>query len=135
MPLVSNLFHGNARLNACLTSDPSHVTSGQTGEHVRLIQIALGHLDQAVIDPGELAAHRYGPSTAAAALAYKQKRNIINRAYQTSADNIVGRMTMAALDKEMAQGQVTPGPTENKRCPRVANATFVATRPVRQFVG
>ena len=39
------------------------------------------------------------------------KRNIINRSYQTSADNIVGRMTIAALDKEMAQ-QTELGPLE-----------------------
>jgi hypothetical protein len=34
-------------------------------------------------------------------LAYKKKRNIINRSYQTQADNIVGKMTIAALDKEV----------------------------------
>ena len=41
-------------------------------------------------------------------LAYKQKRNIINRSYQTKADNIVGKMTMAALDKEMLEAELTP---------------------------
>src|SRR5262249_41293895 len=39
--------------------------------------------------------------TAAAVLAYKRKRNIVNRTYQAQADNIVGKMTMAALDREM----------------------------------
>ena len=34
-------------------------------------------------------------------MAYKQKRNIINYSYQTRADNIVGKMTIAALDEEM----------------------------------
>ena len=34
-------------------------------------------------------------------LAYKRKRNIINRAYQTQVDNVVGKMTIASLDAEM----------------------------------
>jgi hypothetical protein len=38
---------------------------------------------------------------AAAVLAYKKKRNIINWSYQQQADNIVGKMTIAALDAEM----------------------------------
>jgi len=44
---------------------------------------------------------RYDPSTANAVLLYKKERNIINRSYQTQADNIVGKMTIAALDREM----------------------------------
>ncbi|MCY2978476.1 MAG: hypothetical protein NTU79_07405 [Planctomycetota bacterium] len=40
-------------------------------------------------------------NTAAAVLAYKTKRKIINRDYQMTADNIVGKMTMASLDREM----------------------------------
>src|SRR5262249_23232676 len=45
-------------------------------------------------------------------LAYKQKRNIVNRSYQTQADNIVGKMTMAALDLEMLSIEAGPsGPT------------------------
>ena len=38
---------------------------------------------------------------AAAVLAYKKKRNIINWSYQQQADNIVGKMTIAALDAEI----------------------------------
>jgi hypothetical protein len=44
---------------------------------------------------------RYGPSTADAVLTYKTTRNIVNRSYQTQADNIVGKMTIAAMDKEL----------------------------------
>ncbi len=45
-------------------------------------------------------------------LAYKEKRHIINHSYQTQADNIVGKMTMAALDREMLGKEVVPsGPT------------------------
>lgn len=84
-------------------SDPAHVTRGTSGDFVGKIQTALIMLDHAKIDSGELSAKSYGPSTAAAVLAYKKKRNIINRTYQTSADDIVGKMTIAALDKEMLQ--------------------------------
>jgi hypothetical protein len=50
------------------------------------------------IDLGELASGRYGASTAEAVLEYKRTRKIINFSYQTKADNIVGKMTIAALD-------------------------------------
>lgn len=95
--LRSELFRGDARLEKALNSDPGHIVPGDRGEHVRKIQLALIQLDGAAID----ADGQYGPATAAAVLAYKRKRNIINRGYQTQADNIVGRMTMAALDREM----------------------------------
>jgi peptidoglycan hydrolase-like protein with peptidoglycan-binding domain len=101
MALQSNLFKPDAKLQACLTSDSAHVTQGSAGEHVRRIQSALLALDNLKIDNSELAAHRYGASTAAAVLAFKRKRSIINRSYQTQADNIVGKMTIAALDTEM----------------------------------
>jgi hypothetical protein len=58
-------------------------------------------LDQINVEAHELSAKRYGPSTAAAVLAFKRKRNIINWSYQTQADNIVGKMTIAAMDKEL----------------------------------
>ncbi|HEY7425978.1 MAG TPA: hypothetical protein VH682_17240 [Gemmataceae bacterium] len=49
--------------------------------------------------PDAVAEHgHYGLRTAAAVLAYKQAFQIINRRYQTQADNIVGRMTIASLD-------------------------------------
>jgi hypothetical protein len=44
----------------------------------------------------------YGPSTALCVLVYERKRQIINRSYQTQADNIVGRMTIASLDQGMS---------------------------------
>ena len=55
------------------------------------------------MDSNELATNTYGRSTAAAVLAFKKKRSIINWSYETQVDNIVGKMTMAALDKEMLQ--------------------------------
>lgn len=101
MPLQSEFFAGDTKLEAAAVSDPAHILQGASGEHVGKIQRALIELDGATIDPGELKSSRYGPSTASAVLAYKRKRNIVNRRYQTTADDIVGRMTMAALDQEM----------------------------------
>ena len=40
------------------------------------------------------------PATAAV-LNFKKKRGIINRAYQTAPDNIVGKMTIWSLDEEI----------------------------------
>jgi peptidoglycan hydrolase-like protein with peptidoglycan-binding domain len=103
MALTSQMFRGDQKLEACLVSDPAHVTQGGSGEHVAKLQTALTMLDGAKIDRQEMLKKTYGPSTAAAVLAYKTKRRIINPAYQTKADNIVGKMTIAALDREMLQ--------------------------------
>ena len=116
MPLGSNLFKDSVRLARTETIDAAHVVVGDVGEHVRLIQIALLELDDAVIDPAEISASRYGKSTADAVLAYKKARDIINRSYQTQADNIVGKMTIKSLDEEMLQQQITPGKSPSKRC-------------------
>ncbi|MBR0872551.1 hypothetical protein JQ633_19475 [Bradyrhizobium tropiciagri] len=83
-------------------SDPAHVVTGDSGDHVSLVQEALVVLDEARIAPEEIAGRLYGKSTAAAVLSYKKKRGIINRAYQTVADNIVGKMTIRSLDDEIS---------------------------------
>jgi hypothetical protein len=97
MGLQSHLFAGDSKLEAAAISDAAHILPGSTGPHVGKIQRALILLDDAKIAEDSI----YGPATAAAVLAYKQKRNIVNRSYQTTADNIVGKMTIAALDEEM----------------------------------
>jgi hypothetical protein len=117
MGLEADLFKDDPKLQACLTEDAAHVTQGTVGDHVSKIQTALVLLDNLRIDAGEIAAKRYGPSTAAAVLKFKEKRAIINRAYQTRADNIVGKMTIAALDREMLQReQGTPATVAVMRC-------------------
>jgi peptidoglycan hydrolase-like protein with peptidoglycan-binding domain len=93
MPLSSRLFQGDAALEAAANDDSAHITPGARGPHVEKIQTALNILDSAGLGVDG----RYGPATATAVLNYKTKRNIINRSYQTSADNIVGKMTMAKL--------------------------------------
>ena len=104
MALQSQLFRGDPKLEAAAVSNPAHIVPVAAGEHVRKIQLALIQLDGVAIDPDG----KYGPATAAAVLAYKRKRNIINRTYQTQADNIVGKMTMAALDREMLAKERIP---------------------------
>ena len=101
MSLKSKLFKGDPKLEAAAQSHPAHIVQGAIGDHVAKIQQALERLDSAVIDASELGAKRYGGSTANAVLAYKKKRNIVNKSYQTQADNIVGIMTMAAMDEEL----------------------------------
>ncbi len=97
MALRSQLFKGDTKLDAAAVSDSAHITPGARGEHVRKIQFALIQLDGAKIT----ADGAYGPATAAAVLAYKQKRGIINTSIQTKADNITGKMTLASMDQEL----------------------------------
>src|SRR5450432_503753 len=101
MALKSQLFRGDGKLEAAAISAPAHIVPGASGDHVRKIQIALNLVDNAGTDTDGI----YGPRTADAVLAYKQKRQIINRSYQFQADNIVGVMTMAALDAEVAASE------------------------------
>jgi hypothetical protein len=130
MPLASNLFSNNPRLEDCLVDHQAHVTVGSVGEHVRLIQIAVTYIDGGTIDAGELATQTYGESTAAAVLAYKKRRKIINPTYQTTEDNIVGKMTIASLDKEMFDREYTPGPAGPHHCRKPPGG--LPPRPVRK---
>ena len=109
MALQSRLLRGDTKLEAAAVSDAAHIVQGAAGEHVRKIQTALIQLDGATID----ADGKFGPATAKAVLAYKQKRNIVNRAYQSQADSIVGKMTIDRLDKEMFAAEQT-----SQRTPR-----------------
>jgi hypothetical protein len=108
MPLQSRLFSDDRRLQECLVRYASHVTPGSVGDHVCKIQTALILVDNLLIDEREMTAKRYGPSTIAAVLSFKTKRKIINFTYETRVDNIVGKMTIAALDKEMLKVERPP---------------------------
>src|SRR5215470_5893431 len=101
MALLSRLFRGDRALESCSLRDSAHIQHGATGDHVGKIQMALQLVDASNIEKGELAANKYGETTARAVLEYKKKRRIINCSYQQKADNIVGKMTIAALDKEV----------------------------------
>jgi peptidoglycan hydrolase-like protein with peptidoglycan-binding domain len=104
MPLSSQLFQGDPALEAAANDDAAHIMQGARGPHVAKIQTALNTLDDAKLGADGI----YGPATANAVLGYKTKRNIINRSYQTSADDIVGKMTMASLDEEMRGHETKP---------------------------
>jgi hypothetical protein len=99
--LRSKLFGGDARLNACLVDNSKHVTLGDRGPHVSKIQCAVLILEGGTIAGSELDRKIYGPTTAKAVLAFKTRRQIINKSYQTKPDDIVGIMTIRSLDNEM----------------------------------
>jgi hypothetical protein len=115
MPLVSQLFRGDPVFERCLVEDQAHITPGSRGAHVNKIQTALFTLDGYVVVPREVQSQTYGTSTANGVLAYKRKRGIINRNYQAQADDIVGKMTIASIDAEMAR--VGPKPQTVKCFP------------------
>ena len=103
--LKSKLFGGDKRLDACLVDNAQHVTLGDLGPHVSKIQCAVLILEGGAIAGEELEKKIYGPTTAKAVLAYKARRKIINKSYQTKPDSIVGIMTMRSLDDEMATSE------------------------------
>lgn len=105
--LVSRLFRSSDDLQNCAVLDQAHLTPGSSGDAVALVQRALVIIEQADISESEIAAQYYGDTTAREVLKYKTKRNIINYSYQTTADNIVGKMTIAALDQEMFRRECT----------------------------
>ena len=104
MTLISNLFNGDVLLESAATVDSAHIQRGDFGNHVKKIQLALKQLDGVKLDTDS----KFGPATAAAVLAFKKKRNIINRQYQSTPDDIVGKMTMAALDRELVAIESLP---------------------------
>jgi peptidoglycan hydrolase-like protein with peptidoglycan-binding domain len=106
--LKSRLFRDSKALQSCAVADSAHITPGTKGEHVQLVQRALVLLGLGGIPASEYRSATYGPKTAAAVLAYKQARKIINFSYQKQADNIVGKMTVTALDKEVCAAQDAP---------------------------
>jgi len=119
MPLSSFLFKGDPALEACAVNNRDHITPGGKGAHVSKIQEALMFIDGLSIDSSELADQRYGPSTAAAVVAFKTKRSIINRSYETEVDDIVGIMTIAALDGEALSREDTAPVIPKSSCPRI----------------
>ena len=95
-----------AKLDACLASDPAHIKPGQTGEHVAVIQKALNviRLRAPALGLPEIKdkAGVYGPGTTAAVRQYKAIHGL-QRSGQ-SLDPIVGRMTLSRLDDDRVQG-------------------------------
>jgi hypothetical protein len=97
MALQSDLFCGDAKLEAAANSDPCHITVGARGDHVCKIQEALNRLDNANVSVDGA----YGTETGDAVLVFKERRGIINPQYQKKPDNIVGRKTVTRMDDEL----------------------------------
>ncbi len=133
MPLRSTTLQGNAALQACLDNDQAHVTPGTAGAHVGLIHKCLLVLESSPIAPDEIRSRTYGRTTAAAVLSYKKARNIINRSYQQQADNIVGKMTIARLDEDIAK--VEQAQTLLSRCPQGSRGPLAVRSPAGLVVG
>lgn len=103
MPLFSKLFRGDTRLEACLINDSAHLTSGTKGPFINKVQRAIAQLGGDIVSQSEVDSQTYGPSTASAVLNFKRQNNIVNFSYQRTADNIVGKMTIAFLDARLVQ--------------------------------
>lgn len=133
MGLRSKLFKGDARLEACLVSDASHILRGARGDHVGKIQQGLALVGEDGIAADEIEKTLYGGTTEATVLRYKTKRNIINRAYQSRPDAIVGKMTLASLDGEVLALEDQPPPPIDPvtPAPRLETSITAATRDVR----
>jgi|FEC22Drversion2_1045045.scaffolds.fasta_scaffold01649_2 hypothetical protein len=116
MPLRSKLFQNDRRLEACLVDDKAHVVPGAVGDHVAKIQTALLMIDGSKIDQPDRNGKRYGRSTALAVLSFKTTRGIVNRTYQTQPDDIVGKMTISALDEEMVALENQPDDDVDEVC-------------------
>jgi hypothetical protein len=113
MVLQSKLFKDDKRLQACLVSDPAHVQRDERGDHVARIQQALRILmedDGIDIDDDELKSKHWGQSTTDAVQKFKDDRKIINFSYQKSADKIVGKMTIARLEKDILDNEKANSP-------------------------
>jgi hypothetical protein len=131
MPLTSRLFSTCTKLNACLVNDGDHVKEGHSGAHVKRIQQAIKAIDGTIISADEISLANYGKSTANAVLLYKTKRNIINKKYQSKPDNIVGKMTIASLDKDMLFLQSLPNAPGKIHC--VRNCCYPAQKKSTVF--
>jgi hypothetical protein len=106
MALRSDLFKDDPQLRAVLENPNAHLivkTPPIRGNHVGKVHQALALLQPSpAVSETEKIGQEYGPSTAEAVFAYKKKRNIINTAYQSAPDKIVGTMTLQTMDDELS---------------------------------
>ena len=104
--LRSDLFKDDPKLEACAVTPRAHLLIGSPpGPHIAKIQEALERLRPGgpAISATEKAAMQYGTTTAAAVKNYKRTHvpPIINPSYETTPDDIVGQMTIKAMDQEL----------------------------------
>jgi hypothetical protein len=113
--LRSDELKDDPKLEACATNPSAHLLIGTPpGPHILKIQLALERLRPTgpAISDTEKSTMTYGPTTAAAVFNYKSTHvpPIINPAYQTAVDRIVGQMTIRAMDDDLSG---TPLPSRN----------------------
>jgi hypothetical protein len=135
MGLKSRIFKGDPVFEACLVRDDAHITPGAVGKHVGKIQTALFRLDNLDVSDDERKHRRYGHSTVKAVLAYKdnKKRKIINTSYESHVDPIVGKRTIAWLDREMFDWENNPEDVRLGVYDRMNETLFMASRPGNRF--
>ncbi|MFI6959867.1 peptidoglycan-binding protein [Nocardia sp. NPDC050408] len=105
------------QLENCLVSGPAHIGEGinALGEHVRRIQSALNELDDAGLEVDGI----YGGDTGDAVENYKNARHILSPG-QTTADRIVGKLTIKFLDDEVFEFENTMPPEKGLVSPTEA---------------
>jgi hypothetical protein len=128
--LQSDEFRGDGKLEACATTPSAHLLQGsRPGPHILKIQLALERLRPTgpTIDPEEKRTQTYGPTTAKAVRNYKETHvpKIINFAYQHDVDEIVGQMTIKAMDADL---NGTPLPSRNAVADRALNESRASLR-------
>jgi len=100
------------RLAACLASDPQHITPGQRGEHVKAIQNALTAIrklrPKLMLPDNSDPPGTFGPSTVRVVHQYKSANGIARPGQPL--DDIVGRMTITAIDNDLAGDEPEPDP-------------------------
>ena len=121
MPLTSELFKNNNELQACAAKDSAHIVADEPplrrgvnnqGAHVALIHTALRRVMASPVFGLEEATETYGPKTAEVVRQFKaaQTPPLLNKALgQTTPDNIVGKLTIAALDTAVSRKKQPPG--------------------------
>jgi hypothetical protein len=121
MLLTSGLFKDNKQLQDCARLDTAHLVADEPplrrgennqGDHVALIHRALRQILPSPSFGLEEATETYGPKTAKIIRQFKaaQKPPLLNKALgQTVPDNIVGKQTIAALDREVSRKKQPPG--------------------------
>jgi hypothetical protein len=97
-------------LNACLAFDPAHITPGQRGDHVKVIQQALNKIKGRRPDIGMIEikdrSGEWGDDTTNAVVRYKSFNHIIRSGQKL--DPIVGRMTLTQLDNDLLKPLPSP---------------------------
>lgn len=107
MPLLtSRSFAGDALLEAAAADDLAAIREGASGPQVAKIQQAVGPYSGVPIDPREIAASTFGPSTAAAVRNFNFNNGLFNALGQF--DGVVGRKTILYLDAFNDTGRAPP---------------------------